>query len=130
MSIVVGRGSYERPLSNGEIREICAAALFDFPLDGKRVLVLIPDHTRHAQIGLFFRLIYDLLGERTAALDYLVATGTHAPMSLERIYRHLEITREEHQGKFARARFFNHEHNNTQELVTLGSLTPSSNDAW
>jgi nickel-dependent lactate racemase len=45
------------------------------------VLVLIPDGTRHAPIPLFFRLLYQELGERVARLDYLIALGTHPPMS-------------------------------------------------
>jgi hypothetical protein len=39
------------------VKDICAAALADLPLDGKRVLVLIPDHTRHAPIDLFFHVL-------------------------------------------------------------------------
>jgi nickel-dependent lactate racemase len=41
------------------------------------VLVLIPDGTRHAPIPLLYRE----LGQRVARLDYLVALGTHPPMS-------------------------------------------------
>ena len=48
-------------------------------LDGKRVLVIIPDSTRTAPIPLFFRLFHEALWGRVAALDYLVALGTHQP---------------------------------------------------
>ena len=122
MSAVLGKGSFEQPLDDTQVREICAAALSRIFLDGKRVLVLIPDHTRHAKVGLFFRIVCDLLLSRTAALDFLIATGTHAPMEPERIYRHLGITAEDHREKYSRVRFFNHEHWNLPELVTIGRL--------
>lgn len=123
MSSVVGKGSFEQALDDLKVREICATAFSQIPLDGKKVLVLIPDHTRHAKIGLFFRIVCDLLLARTSALDFLIATGTHAPMEMERIYRHLGITIEEHREKYSRVRFFNHEHWNLPELVTIGRLS-------
>ena len=60
--------------------ELLAAECAGLPVDGKRVLVLIPDGTRHAPIPLLFRLLYELLGNRVARLDYLIALGTHPPM--------------------------------------------------
>lgn len=43
-------------------------------------------------------------------------------MEPDRIYRHLGITAEDHRGKYSRVRFFNHEHWNLPELVTIGRL--------
>lgn len=122
MEPVIGRGSFERTLSPADVREICAAAVAELPVDGKRVLVLIPDHTRHAPIHLFFRVLGELLHARVRALDYLVATGTHAAMSLERIYRHVGITAQEHRDRWPKVGFFNHEHRDEAALVTLGTL--------
>ena len=122
MKAVVGRGSLERTLTRAEVREICAEALADLPVDGKNVLVLIPDHTRHAPIGLFFEILGGELLGRVKALDYLVATGTHASMSAERIYRHVGITEAEHRERYAKVRFYNHEHADLASLVSLGTL--------
>ena len=125
MSALFGHGSDDvngRRLSPKDVEDVCAAALTDLPLDGKRVLVLIPDHTRHAPIALFFRILSNLLLPRVRVLDYLVATGTHAAMAPERLYRHVGIDASEHQQKYARVRFFNHEHKQLDELVTLGTL--------
>jgi nickel-dependent lactate racemase len=55
-------------------------------------------------------------------LDYLVATGTHAAMEPERLYRHVGLTASEHQQKYGKVRFFNHEHHKLDELVSLGTL--------
>lgn len=122
METVIGKGSMERPLSRDDVKEICATALADLPVDGKRVLVLIPDHTRHAPIDMFFHVLADLLCPRVKRLDVLVATGTHAPMSLDRIYQHVGITGVEHKAQFKNVAFFNHEHNNPSALATLGTL--------
>jgi len=125
MSKVFGHGSNDvqgRRLSPKDVKDICEAALTDLPLDGKRVLVLIPDHTRHAPIDLFFRVLSDYLLPRVHVLDYMVATGTHAAMEPERLYRHVGITASEHQQKYPRVHFFNHEHHKLDELVSLGTL--------
>ncbi len=121
-SPLFGRGSAETVLDVQEVERICREALASLALRGKRVLVLIPDHTRHAPIDLFFRIIFDAIGHEVRALDYLVATGTHQAMSMERIYSHVGITPAEHAGKYARVRFFNHDFANASALATIGSL--------
>ena len=108
MTKLYGHGSMESRLTHKDVKDICEAAVTDLPLDGKRVLVLIPDHTRHAPIDLFFHVLSDLLQSRVSVLDYMVATGTHAAMEPERLYRHVGIDASVHQQKYARVRFFNH----------------------
>src|SRR5512134_3076870 len=108
MSSVIGTGSFDHPLHDDDVRRICEESLQSLPLDGERVLVLIPDHTRHARINLFFHILHDLLGPRVNTLDYLIATGTHAPMEPERIYAHVGITMEERRTLYRNVRFFNH----------------------
>lgn len=123
MNTVVGRGSLEKPLSGAEVREICHDGLSRVDLAGKRVLVLIPDHTRHAAIDLFFHILHERLAGRVRALDYLIATGTHADMERERIYRHVGITAEEHRTKYRLVQFYNHEHANPAALACIGTIT-------
>jgi nickel-dependent lactate racemase len=119
---VLGHGSLTTPLAEPEVRTICTQALAGLALDGKRVLVLVPDHTRHAPIDLFFRVLGDLLHARVQALDYLVATGTHAAMEPERLHRHLGLTAASHQEKYPKVHLFNHQHHHKDELVSLGTL--------
>jgi lactate racemase len=119
---LIGRGLTTEGLHANDVQSVCAEALADLPLDGKRVLVLIPDHTRHAPIALFFRVLSDLLLPRVRVLDYMVATGTHAAMEPERLYRHVGLTASEHAQKYARVRFFNHEHQKLDQLISLGTL--------
>ena len=78
--MVVSRTNVERSLSDTEIREVLTEGLGDLELAGARVLVVIPDGTRSAPIGLLFGLLGDILGSQVEALDYLIALGTHPPM--------------------------------------------------
>src|SRR5712691_9617917 len=83
--MVLEKGSTTETLTIEDVQQLIAQACDPLPLDGKRVLVIIPDGTRTAPIPLFFRLLYEQLGRRVARLDYLIALGTHTPMSEEAI---------------------------------------------
>src|SRR4030095_15178983 len=89
MKMCIGKGSCDRALSESEVRELMSSALFDAGLDGKRVLVIIPDGTRTAPTPMMFRLFHESLNDRVEALDFLIALGTHQPMSEESINRHV-----------------------------------------
>ncbi len=120
---VRGIGNEDRPLSAGEARSIALDALSPVNTSGRRVLVIIPDHTRTAPIGQLFRLIHEAWAEQAEKLDALIALGTHPPMSEEMIYQRVEITPEEHQDKFPKVRFFNHLWKDPNALVQIGSLS-------
>ncbi|HRI16092.1 MAG TPA: lactate racemase domain-containing protein [Verrucomicrobiota bacterium] len=90
---------------------------------GKKVLLVIPDGTRTAPIGLMFRELFAQLGQTTAALDVLVALGTHPPMTEEAICGRLEITLEQRRTQYAKVRFFNHEWDNPTALRPLGIIS-------
>jgi nickel-dependent lactate racemase len=89
---------------------------------GKRILLIIPDGTRTAPIGMMFKTLFKQLGEVTAAFDILIALGTHPPMSDEAICGRLEITAEERTTRYAKVRFFNHEWDNPAALKNLGTI--------
>jgi len=76
-----------RPLVEPEIRRILTEGLEGSRFAGRRVLVIIPDSTRTAPIPLMYRLLHEVLGPRVAALDFLVALGTHPAMSDEALGR-------------------------------------------
>jgi nickel-dependent lactate racemase len=93
------------------------------------VLVIIPDGTRNAPIPLMFRLLYEQLGERVTRLDYLIALGTHPPMSEAAIDKLVAISAPERAARYPNVRIFNHAWNRADALQTLGSylLARSSN---
>ena len=51
---VIGQGSVARMLQPEEVAPLLAEACESLPVDGKRVLVIIPDGTRTAPIPVFF----------------------------------------------------------------------------
>jgi len=79
--MTTGKGSTSTILTSEDVQQLLAQACESLPIDQKRVRVIIPDSTRTAPIPLFFRLLYQALGQRAAQLDYLIALGTHPPLS-------------------------------------------------
>src|SRR3954465_1718048 len=77
---VAGKGLLEGCLSPEDMAGVAAEGLARLDVDGRRVLVLIPDGTRTMPMPAMFEILERELGPRVAALDYLVALGTHSPM--------------------------------------------------
>jgi lactate racemase len=67
----VGLGFIDRRLTESQVREIAAQALAPLHLAGKKVLLIVPDATRTAPVGLLFRVIHDLIGTETKALGVI-----------------------------------------------------------
>ena len=117
---VVGRGVADGYLSGEEIAVIAKAGLAQLPVDGKRVLVLIPDGTRTMPMPLMFETIERELGPRVAGLDYLVALGTHTPMSDAQLGKHIGQTVTG--GYAGTRRIYNHRWDDPATFVNLGTI--------
>lgn len=85
---IVGKGLAEGFLSSREIHSLVAEGLDRLDLRGKRVLTLIPDGTRTMPMPLLFDILELELSPQVKQLDFLVATGTHSPMSDAQLSRH------------------------------------------
>jgi len=83
--MTIGIGFQDQYLDDHAVESIVEEALSSLALEGKRVLFLIPDGTRSMPMPLMFNLFEKYLSGRVAALDYLVALGTHQPMSDEQL---------------------------------------------
>jgi lactate racemase len=113
----------ETGLGESEIRDTLSAAFDLASVVGKRLLFVIPDSTRTCPIPLLFKTLYRLLAGRVKALDFLIALGTHPPMSEEALLRHAGIRNAaERRSEFPLARFFNHEWRNPEALRTAGVI--------
>jgi nickel-dependent lactate racemase len=89
--------------------------------DDERVLVLIPDHTRSLPLPTLFRaLVEALAGARQ--LTFLVALGTHPPLSEERLNALVGISAEERAGRFGHVRLINHAWQDDGALTSIGTL--------
>jgi len=89
---------------------------------GKKVLLIVPDATRTAPVGLVFKTLFAQIGAATGAFDVLIALGTHQPMSEEAIRERLEISEGERTDTYRSVRFFNHEWDNPAALKSLGTI--------
>ena len=118
--MITGRGLAAGFLPPEDVVRLTSEGLATLPVDGKRVLVLIPDGTRTMPMPLMYDTLERELEPRTGALDYLVALGTHAPMSDAQLTR--LVGRTVVDGRAGRSRIFNHQWNDPAALVQLGSV--------
>jgi nickel-dependent lactate racemase len=118
--MVTGQGDVIRHLSDADVRRIVAEGFAAAEIDGKRLLVLIPDATRTMPMPLMFDALAESVGPRVAALDYLVALGTHQPMSDEHLGR--LVGRPVADGRAGRSRVFNHRWDLDSTFVKLGTI--------
>jgi nickel-dependent lactate racemase len=113
-------GSY---LREDRVRELMLRALEQVELEDKRILVVIPDSTRTAPIPQFFRLFHELLASKAAALDYLVALGTHPVMGEEDLNRLVGVSAEERRTLYPDVQIFNHRWDLPETFATIGTIS-------
>jgi lactate racemase len=111
-------------VSSTQVAEVVAQACPPKDYKGKKVLVIVPDGTRTAPVGLLFKTLFGQIGEATANFDILIALGTHQAMSDEAICERLEISTAEHAGAYRKVRFFNHAWDNAEALTKIGTISP------
>ena len=119
----VGTGSVETRIGQDQAREILWQGIAAEDVQGKRVLVLTPDATRTAPLPMMLRLINERIGSKAARLDFMVALGTHQPMTDEEIRDLYGVTLEERETEFADVGFLNHRWDLPETLVTIGRIS-------
>jgi lactate racemase len=117
---VIGKGVASGYLGSEEVARIASEGLAALPLDGARVLVLIPDGTRTMPMPLLFDTLDHALSARVAALDFLVALGTHTPMDDARLSTH--VGRQVVNGRIGRSQIFNHNWADPATFARLGTI--------
>lgn len=122
-NILLGQGTATKMLTDEQLHQLVAQACDQMSLDGQRVLVLIPDGTRTAPIPLLFRLLYEQLERRVKCLDYLIALGTHPPMSEQAIDRLVGVPANERAQRYPKVHIFNHQWSQPEMLQTIGIIS-------
>lgn len=105
-----------------QVQDVIARACSAEKYRGKSVLVIVPDGTRTAPVGLMFQTLHRQIGQAAKAFDVLIALGTHPPMSEAAICQRLEITEQERRGAYGQVRFHNHAWNNPDALKRIGVI--------
>ena len=118
--MIIGEGLKDGYLSEAEIRAIVKEGLVSCALDGKRVIVLIPDSTRTMPMPLMFDLLEEYVGQRVTKLDFLVALGTHQPLDDGQLTK--LVGRRVVDGKVGSIQIFNHEWQKPESFVHIGTI--------
>lgn len=125
----IGKGYVDRTLTGVEVREIVAQAFAEHDMSGKRVLFITPDSTRSAPMDMMFRVLYDAIGDKVAALDYLIALGTHMTMDEVALLKLFGLTAEEKATKYAKVNIFNHEWDKPETFKHIGTISADEIEA-
>lgn len=121
--MVIGTERTDSYLTEEETSKIVEEALNTLLVDGKRVLILIPDGTRTIPLPLMFGLFEKFLSPRVKALDYLVALGTHQPMTDAQLSK--LVGRPVIKGKTGISHVFNHEWDDPTTFIKIGTIPAS-----
>lgn len=119
------RAENESGLHDSQVMEIVTHQIDPDDVSGKRVLVIVPDHTRTAPVGDVFKALHQHIGGAAKALDVMIALGTHPPMSDEAICQRLSIRMDERSNHYPDVKFLNHQWDNPNALEQIGTI-PSS----
>ncbi|HSQ16895.1 MAG TPA: lactate racemase domain-containing protein [Anaerolineales bacterium] len=107
-------------LEPAAVREVLVQGLAG-RFTGQKVLVLIPDHTRSLPLPMLFRLVVEILHD-ARQLDFMVALGTHPPMSEEHLLQLVDLTVEERSTTYRRIGLLNHTWDDPAVLTSLGVI--------
>lgn len=116
------RAHPEGDVTSKEVRELVGTLCTPERFKRKRVLLIVPDHTRTAPVGLLFRHLHAQLSGVVSKLDVMIALGTHPPLSEEAICGRLDISTDERRDRFRDVECFNHEWDNDSALAEVGTI--------
>lgn len=118
-----GTGYTDQLLTDFEIGNIVESGLREINYQNSRVLIIIPDGTRSGPIDKFFHLFYELMAGTVAKLDYMIALGTHSPMSAKAIYKRVGIPAHEKHTKYRNVNILNHQWDKPGIFKTVGVIS-------
>ncbi len=121
--MLIGKGDPNCNLTDDELNALVRESLDSLAVDGKRVLILIPDGTRTMPMPRMVDLFEQFLGPRVTALDYLVALGTHRPMTDDQLSKLLG--RRVVDGQVGASHIYNHRWDNPDNFTYIGSISSS-----
>ena len=110
-------------VSPAQVRDVVAQMCPAENYRNKRVLLIVPDATRTAPVGLLFKTIHEQIGGACAACDVMFALGTHPPMTDAAMLQRLELTALERSEKYGRVQLLNHEWDNPSALRAIGRIS-------
>jgi nickel-dependent lactate racemase len=110
-----------RPIDGAELARVLADGLDRLDVDGRRVLLVVPDDTRTLPMPIIFDALVRSLAPRAGSLAALVALGTHHPMNAAAVERHLGAPLDSG-GRCAGVRIAQHRWNEPTALARVGTI--------
>lgn len=107
-------------LIDQRIIELLEAGLAE-SLSGKKVLVLVPDHTRTLPLPKLAIMLIETL-RSAKKVDFMIALGTHPPLPNEAIDHLFGLTEDTRNKFYAHSKIFNHAWDDPRELISLGEI--------
>lgn len=102
-----------------EVEARLGQAIEEIDVTGQKVLVIIPDNTRTLPMPTFFETISTHLSSRAGLITFLIALGTHPPLSEDELRIHLGPR----MSDFGNVHIVQHEWDNPAVLTQVGTIT-------
>ncbi|MCD4786336.1 MAG: lactate racemase domain-containing protein [Candidatus Eremiobacteraeota bacterium] len=118
--MLISASSKTKPLDESTITDLISGSLEKIDLKNKRILMIVPDKTRHCPLPIIFKTIYRNLCHIVKKLDVMIALGTHQPMSEDEILKMFNLTRKEKAQ--IKTEFMNHAWDDPSALATIGKI--------
>ncbi|QGN34724.1 lactate racemase domain-containing protein [Microlunatus sp. Gsoil 973] len=115
-------GSSDRSLTPEETTAFITEQLAGQPLDGRDVLVIVPDSTRSCPLQLLMDTVYGALVGRVRRLRVLIALGTHPKMSQQQLEAMFEVGPDGLARRYPEASIDNHAWWEPSELISIGTI--------
>jgi nickel-dependent lactate racemase len=119
---MTGAGAKGSKLDEAAVRAVCEAEIGKWNIRGRRVLAIVPDHTRTSPMDVMLRVLHPLIAPQAKAFDVLIALGTHPPMSDEAINARFGITARDRAETYTGTRFLNHRWDDPAALTSIGTI--------
>lgn len=116
-------GGPDEELSAHRLRAFVAEQLGALDLDGRSVCLVVPDATRSCPLPLLLSILHGELHGRATRMTVLIALGTHAAMSEDRLAHWLGYPPGELDEKYPDLTVLNHEWWDPATYFTAGRIT-------
>ena len=119
-------GGPHQHLEPAEFEAFVDRNLAAVPLDGKKVVLVVPDGTRSMPLPQVMRVVHRCLADRVASLTAIIALGTHSYMEPDEIDTMFGVGGEGQPASLAEAypglTVLNHEWQDPDQIVKVGTL--------
>ncbi len=108
-----------RTIAEGELKERLLEAFAGMGRTEERWLVIVPDDTRTLPMPAIYKALVEGLSPRVRELAFLVALGTHPPMTEEQLDRHFGPAWHDH----PEVRIYQHAWDDPSSLERIGTIS-------